>query len=55
MSETINLSFPLRGNDYVWALRAHYSSRLRVRFDIIAASWLRCLELILGVHRIPLA
>jgi hypothetical protein len=37
MSETINLSFRYAESDYVWALRAHYSSRLRVRFDIIAA------------------
>ena len=37
MSETINLSFRYAESDYVRALRAHYSSRLRVRFDIIAA------------------
>ena len=36
MSETINLSFRYAESDYVRALRAHYSSRLRVRFDIIA-------------------
>ena len=37
MSETINLSFRYAESDYVRALRAHYSSRLRVRLDIIAA------------------
>jgi hypothetical protein len=37
MSETINLSFRYAESDYVRALRGHYSSRLRVRFDIIAA------------------
>jgi hypothetical protein len=37
MSETLNLSFRYAESDYVRALRAHYSSRLRVRFDIIAA------------------
>jgi hypothetical protein len=37
MSETINLSFRYLESDYVRALRAHYSSRLRLRFDIIAA------------------
>ncbi|HLB87758.1 MAG TPA: YcxB family protein [Terriglobales bacterium] len=37
MSETINLSFRYSESDYVRALRAHYSSRLRVRFDIVAA------------------
>jgi uncharacterized membrane protein YesL len=37
MSETINLSFRYAESDYVRALRAHYSSRLRVRFDIVAA------------------
>src|SRR5258708_19560744 len=37
MSETINLSFRYSERDYVRALRAHYSSRLRVRFDVAAA------------------
>jgi hypothetical protein len=37
MSETVNLSFRYLERDYVRALRAHYSSRLRVRFDIAAA------------------
>jgi YcxB-like protein len=37
MSETIDLSFHYSESDYVRALRAHYSSRLRVRFDILAA------------------
>ena len=37
MSETINLTFRYLELDYVRALRAHYSSRLRVRFDIAAA------------------
>jgi hypothetical protein len=37
MSEAINLSFRYSESDYVRALRAHYSSRLRVRFDIAAA------------------
>jgi len=36
MSETINLSFRYSERDYVRGLRAHYSSRLRVRFDIVA-------------------
>lgn len=36
MSETINLTFRYSELDYVRALRAHYSSRLRVRFDIAA-------------------
>ena len=38
MSETVNLSFRYAESDYVRALRAHYSSRLRVRLDIIAAT-----------------
>lgn len=37
MSEAISLSFRYSESDYVRALRAHYSSRLRVRFDIVAA------------------
>jgi hypothetical protein len=37
MSETINLSFRYAESDYVRALRARYCSRLRVRFDIVAA------------------
>jgi hypothetical protein len=37
MTDTINLSFRYSETDYVRAVRAHYSSRLRVRFDIIAA------------------
>ena len=37
MSETVNLSFRYAESDYVRALRAHYSSRLRVRLDIVAA------------------
>jgi len=37
MTETINLSFRHSKNDYVRALRAHFSSRLRVRLDIAAA------------------
>jgi len=36
MSETINLSFRYLESDYVRALRAHYASRLRLRFDIVA-------------------
>jgi len=37
MSETVNLTFRYLELDYVRALRTHYSSRLRVRFDIAAA------------------
>jgi len=37
MSDTVNLSFRYVASDYARALRAHYSSRLRVRLDIIAA------------------
>src|ERR1700680_172787 len=37
MTETVNLSFRYSKSDYVRALRAHFSSRLRVRFDIAAA------------------
>jgi hypothetical protein len=37
MSETVSLLFRYAELDYVRALRAHYSSRLRVRFDIVAA------------------
>ena len=37
MSETVSLLFRYAESDYVRALRAHYSSRLRVRFDIFAA------------------
>ena len=37
MSETVSLSFRYAESDYVRALRAHYSSRLRVRRDLIAA------------------
>jgi hypothetical protein len=37
MSETVNLSFRYAESDYVRALRAHYSSRLRFRLDIVAA------------------
>src|SRR5580704_16591986 len=37
MSETVNLLFRYAESDYVRALRAHYSSRLRVRRDIVAA------------------
>jgi hypothetical protein len=37
MSETVSLSFRYAESDYVRALRAHYSSRLRVRLDIVAA------------------
>jgi hypothetical protein len=37
MNETVSLSFRYAESDYVRALRAHYSSRLRVRFDIAAA------------------
>jgi hypothetical protein len=37
MSETVSLLFRYAEGDYVRALRAHYSSRLRVRLDIVAA------------------
>ena len=37
MTETVSLLFRYAENDYVRALRTHYSSRLRVRFDIVAA------------------
>jgi hypothetical protein len=37
MSEPIDLSFRYAERDYVRALRAHYATRLRVRFDIAAA------------------
>jgi hypothetical protein len=37
VTETVNLSFRYSETDYVRALRAHYASRLRVRFDIVAA------------------
>jgi YcxB-like protein len=36
MSQTVNLSFRYAESDYVRALRAHYSSRLKVRLDIFA-------------------
>jgi len=36
MSETVSLLFRYEESDYVRALRAHYSSRLRVRLDIVA-------------------
>ncbi|MGH9704284.1 MAG: YcxB family protein [Candidatus Acidiferrales bacterium] len=38
MSETVSISFRYAARDYVRALRAHYSSRLRVRSDIVAAT-----------------
>jgi hypothetical protein len=37
MSDTVSLLFRYAESDYVRALRAHYSSRLRVRLDIVAA------------------
>ena len=37
MNETVNLKFHYSERDYVRALRAHYASRLRLRFDIVAA------------------
>ena len=37
MSETVSLLFRYAESDYVRALRAHYSSRLRVRLDIVSA------------------
>jgi len=37
MSETVSLLFRYAESDYVRALRAYYSSRLRVRLDIVAA------------------
>jgi hypothetical protein len=37
LSEVVNLSFRYSEADYVRALRAHYASRLRLRFDIVAA------------------
>jgi len=37
MSEAVSLLFRYAESDYVRALRAHYSSRLRVRLDIVAA------------------
>src|SRR5260370_41639381 len=37
MNETVSLLFRYAESDYVRALRAHYSSRLRVRLDIVAA------------------
>jgi len=37
MTETVSLLFRYAERDYVRALRAHYSSRLRVRLDIVAA------------------
>jgi hypothetical protein len=36
MSETVSLFFRYAESDYARALRAHYSSRLRVRLDIVA-------------------
>ena len=35
MSSTINLSFRYLESDYVRALRAHYSSRLHLRVDVV--------------------
>jgi hypothetical protein len=46
MSQTVNLSFRYAESDYVRALRAHYSSRLKVRLDIVV-SIVACL---LGVY-----
>jgi len=37
MSEAVSLLFRYAESDYVRAFRAHYSSRLRVRLDIVAA------------------
>lgn len=37
MSETVNLVFRYAESDYVRALRAHFSSHLRVRLDTVAA------------------
>lgn len=37
VNETVNLTFRYSQDDYVRALRAHYRSRLRIRFDILAA------------------
>lgn len=37
MSEAVSLLFRYSESDYVRALRAHYSSRLRVQLDIVAA------------------
>jgi len=34
MDSTVNLSFHYRESDYVRALRAHYASRLHLRFDL---------------------
>jgi YcxB-like protein len=46
MSETVSLLFRYTESDYVRALRAHYSSRLRLRIDIVAA----IVVALLGVH-----
>jgi len=37
MSESVSLLFRYEESDYVRAMRAHYSSRLRVRLDIVAS------------------
>jgi hypothetical protein len=37
MSPTVNLTFRYVESDYARALRAHFASRLRLRFDIVVA------------------
>jgi len=37
MNSTVSLSFRYLERDYVRALRAHYASRLRLRWDIVVA------------------
>jgi YcxB-like protein len=46
VNETVNLSFRYSESDYARALRAHYTSRLQLRLDIVAAIVL----LVLGVY-----
>lgn len=43
MNSTISLTFRYAERDYVRALRAHYASRLRLRFDIVVAVVLACI------------
>jgi YcxB-like protein len=38
MNSTVNLSFRYFESDYVRALRAHYASHLRLRFDIVVVA-----------------
>jgi hypothetical protein len=51
MNETIDLSFRYSRSDIVRAVRAHYASRMRPRFDIVMAIGLRPSELTSGILR----